>query len=139
MERKQFTFYEEYYVAVKRLPKRRKAQTLLAICQYCLYGVKTVELSESDEKIFERLRPIMDTEIRQSTEGRRCAEYKAWRKSVFERDDYTCQLCGVRGAKINAHHKKRYATHPNLRYELENGITLCVPCHKKVHGRVSHE
>lgn len=55
----------------------------------------------------------------------------AWRKAVFERDDYTCQICGVRGVQIQADHIKPYRFFPNLRWELSNGRVLCVPCHKK--------
>jgi 5-methylcytosine-specific restriction endonuclease McrA len=77
----------------------------------------------------------MDFDIRQSTEGRRSIEYRQWRRSVFERDNYTCQNCGAIGVRLNAHHKKPYAYYPDLRYSKENGITLCVPCHKAVHRR----
>lgn len=61
-------------------------------------------------------------------------EYKHWRTSVFTRDDYTCQDCGQKGGKLNAHHIQAWKTHPNLRYEVTNGITLCRICHKKVHS-----
>jgi len=61
---------------------------------------------------------------------RQSAEYKAWRKKVFERDDYTCQLCGVRGEKLHADHIKPFASHPELRFELSNGRALCIPCHR---------
>jgi len=60
------------------------------------------------------------------------AKLKDWRKDVFERDNWTCQLCGKRGGNIEAHHKKGWAKYPKLRYKLNNGITLCIPCHKKV-------
>lgn len=57
-------------------------------------------------------------------------EYKQWRKSVFERDGYTCQVCKKVGGELNAHHIKSYAQYPELRYETNNGITLCVDCHR---------
>lgn len=57
--------------------------------------------------------------------------YKEWRKKVFERDDYTCQMCGARGVQIHADHIKPFALFPELRLDLDNGRTLCVPCHKK--------
>lgn len=57
---------------------------------------------------------------------------KEWRESVFERDNYICQLCGTRGGNLEAHHKKSWAKYPELRYKIENGITLCYGCHKKV-------
>ena len=54
-----------------------------------------------------------------------------WRKMVFERDNYTCQGCGDVGCKLEADHIKRFAEYPNLRYELSNGQSLCIPCHRK--------
>lgn len=56
--------------------------------------------------------------------------HKNWRKKVFERDNYTCQICGVKGGVLNADHIKCFAHHEGLRYELDNGRTLCVDCHK---------
>lgn len=66
----------------------------------------------------------------------RRAEYRKWRVTVFERDNYTCQLCGLRGVELNADHIKPYSLYPELRYVAGNGRTLCVPCHLKqpTHG-----
>lgn len=58
-------------------------------------------------------------------------EYKAWRTQVFERDDYTCQLCGERAGKLEADHIKPFSVYPSLRLKLTNGRTLCRSCHKK--------
>jgi 5-methylcytosine-specific restriction endonuclease McrA len=59
-------------------------------------------------------------------------QMSAWRQAVFERDDYTCQLCGIRGGvELNADHIKPFALYPELRFDLSNGRTLCVPCHRK--------
>lgn len=57
-------------------------------------------------------------------------KYRNWRESVFKRDDYTCQICKARGVYIEAHHVKAWAHFPLLRYDIENGQTLCIPCHK---------
>ena len=54
-----------------------------------------------------------------------------WRKAVFDRDDYTCQICGIRGTYLEADHIKRFAEYPELRFEISNGRTLCRPCHMK--------
>lgn len=59
------------------------------------------------------------------------AEYKFWRLEVFERDDYTCQDCGIRGIELNADHIKPWSQYPELRYTRSNGRTLCVDCHRK--------
>lgn len=53
-----------------------------------------------------------------------------WRSNVFLRDNWTCQICGIRGRYLEAHHLKSWAKFPELRYELENGVTLCKECHK---------
>lgn len=66
---------------------------------------------------------------------RKRVEAKVWRRKVFDRDDYTCRWCGVRGIYLNAHHIKTWKNHPKERYILENGITLCPPCHKKTYRR----
>ena len=63
-------------------------------------------------------------------------EYKEWRKSVFERDDYTCQKCFLRSKKgnqvyIEAHHLKPFALFPEERFAIDNGVTLCKSCHDK--------
>lgn len=60
-------------------------------------------------------------------------KYKDWRKSVFERDKYTCQNCGQIGGKLHAHHKKDFSNHPKLRLDTNNGETLCIKCHSIHH------
>lgn len=57
-------------------------------------------------------------------------EYQSWRRKIFERDDYTCQMegCKKRGGKIRAHHIKKFAYYPELRLDLRNGIVICEDC-----------
>lgn len=61
---------------------------------------------------------------------RKSAAYLAWRAAVFARDDFTCQTCGQRGGDLQADHVEQWATHPELRFDVDNGRTLCVPCHR---------
>lgn len=58
-------------------------------------------------------------------------EYKDWRKSVFERDDFTCLWCKKRGGRLEADHIYPQSLFPNKRLNLDNGRTLCKECHKK--------
>lgn len=57
--------------------------------------------------------------------------YKEWRRHVFQRDDWTCQTCGIRGVYLQADHVMPFAFYPELRTEILNGRTLCIPCHRK--------
>jgi hypothetical protein len=61
-------------------------------------------------------------------------EYLRWRKSVFYKDNYTCQICGIRGGRLSAHHMKVWAKYPELRYDVDNGQCLCYDCHMELHG-----
>jgi len=62
-------------------------------------------------------------------------EYKNWRRKVFERDNYTCTNCKIRGGNLEADHIKPFALYAELRFEISNGRTFCRPCHKKIGWR----
>lgn len=68
-------------------------------------------------------------------QNRHSAEYSKWRTAVFERDGFKCQECGQVGGTLNAHHIKEFAKYPELRFDVDNGITLCEKCHKDLHRR----
>jgi hypothetical protein len=61
--------------------------------------------------------------------------YFDWRMSVFKRDDFTCQVCFIRGIYLEAHHIKRFNDYPELRLDINNGISLCKSCHNKTKNR----
>jgi HNH endonuclease/NUMOD3 motif len=61
-------------------------------------------------------------------------KYREWRRRVFERDGFRCRVCHAKGT-MNSHHIKTYRKFPELRYELDNGITLCPPCHRLTQGK----
>lgn len=70
---------------------------------------------------------------------RKQPEYFVWRKAVYTRDYWTCQDCDIKGKDIVAHHIFGFADFPSLRYEVNNGITLCRSCHKKRHSNIGKE
>lgn len=59
---------------------------------------------------------------------------KFWTLKIFKRDNFTCMNCNKVGDRLNAHHIKSWAKYPKLRFNIDNGITLCVECHKKLHS-----
>jgi len=63
---------------------------------------------------------------------RNCPENREWKKAVLDRDNDTCQKCGTT-ENLEAHHILPWALFPELRFEVENGITLCEGCHKYYH------
>ena len=50
-------------------------------------------------------------------------------KAVFERDNYTCQLCGERGGQLQVDHIQSWAKYVELRFNMDNCRTLCMACH----------
>jgi len=56
---------------------------------------------------------------------------EAWKKNVKERDDYICQICKkkLEGRSCHAHHILPKRT-KGMRWDLQNGITLCANHHK---------
>ncbi len=88
-----------------------------------------------DDQLNPKSFKILDWEKTQPSAGRRTQQYKEWRVAVFSRDNYTCQICGKRGGKLNAHHISRYSRDIEHRTDVDNGITLCESCHKELHRR----
>ena len=76
---------------------------------------------------------------------RQTLPYKIWRESIFERDKYTCQVCGKIGEKLNADHIEAFsyllkkhgvndiqsAIICSDLWDINNGRTLCLSCHRQ--------
>lgn len=70
----------------------------------------------------------------EQTRIRGSKEYAKWRKAVFKRDNYTCQCCGARSRAghpviSHVHHLENFAHNEGLRFDIDNGVTLCRGCH----------
>lgn len=59
---------------------------------------------------------------------RTSAKYLQWAKTIKERDDYTCQICNIRGGNLRANHIKKFSNYHELRFNLNNGITIHKDC-----------
>lgn len=101
--------------------------------------------SGSSHPFWGRKRPEMSGENNPNWKGgvsvknglsRKSSEYFVWRRHVFERDGYTCQKCSKTNTYLHADHIKSFSEYPDLRFEVSNGLTLCMACHYlKTYGR----
>ena len=66
---------------------------------------------------------------------RNTIEYRLWREAVFARDNWTCQKTGKRGVAIHPHHIQNFAEYPELRFAIDNGVTLSEKAHKEFHKK----
>lgn len=58
--------------------------------------------------------------------------YGEWRNDVWQRDGYKCKMSNETCVgKIEAHHILGWSKHPELRYQTNNGITLCHAHHPR--------
>lgn len=87
-------------------------------------GIKRPDVTGSKNRNWKGGTTSEAQKIRSST------AYKDWRNAVFQRDGFTCQLCFEVGGKLEAHHIKPFATHPDLRLDINNGVTYCCFCHR---------
>lgn len=75
--------------------------------------------------------------VRRKRHGRGGAVHAQWRKQVLERDGRRCTECGET-RRLQAHHVIPWAETSDgdpLRYDPNNGVTLCINCHYRIHGR----
>lgn len=78
------------------------------------------------------------TQSEEDKRQRHSYEYQVWRATVLLRDNYTCCRCGNkrdprRNVYLVAHHIKRWSIYPALRFDVDNGETLCNSCHWAEH------
>ncbi len=69
----------------------------------------------------------------------RGGSHHKWVNAVISRDKATCQHCGATEVELHAHHIKSYKDHPELRFDVANGITLCFKCHWAVHTALNEK
>jgi hypothetical protein len=85
------------------------------------------------------------------TQIRNLFEYRQWRSDILKRDDFTCQICGIRGGYLEVDHCPKTRSEIIKEYDIKstedalvcdrlwdinNGRTLCKPCHDKTkYGR----
>ena len=66
--------------------------------------------------------------------ARHTKDLRVWKNGVKERDNYTCQHCRSKD-ELHAHHIIHWTKDESKRFELSNGLTVCIDCHGKIHDR----
>lgn len=81
---------------------------------------------------------IIDRSKLKKKEQRNDSAYQDWRKQVWLRDNFKCKIANpdCKG-RIEAHHILSWKEYPELRYEVNNGITLCHLHHPRKRKEVS--
>lgn len=64
---------------------------------------------------------------------RNSVDYQLWRKACLERDNFTCQITGQHGGDLVVHHINNFAEFPELRFAIDNGITMTKKMHQQFH------
>lgn len=80
--------------------------------------------------------PNLTDEDRQLRKAR-TRKMKNWSLDVFKKDNFTCQICESY-KNLNAHHLCSWDMYPELRYDINNGVTLCIHCHIAFHKRFGY-
>ncbi|GIP38318.1 HNH endonuclease [Paenibacillus sp. J31TS4] len=66
--------------------------------------------------------------------------WKTKREKILRRDEYLCQECkryGRSTAAATVHHINPLERHPELALVSPNLVSLCNPCHDKMHDRTT--
>ena len=127
---------EQSFVAVERMGNGTPSRTkLIKLMQTDEYKTK-ISIANGGENNG-MWNPELSTEERekQKYHARRYPGYQSFRKSVYERDNYTCQKCGdKKGGNLVVHHLNGFHWDEKSRTEVDNGITLCNDCHNRFHS-----
>ena len=136
----------------KKLLSRLKSKEMIELeCPICKknfkvhpYRMKTdksitcsVSCASKLQLIDKRNHPMYNKNItdEERIDRRKLKENVQWRNEVLERDNYTCNICGTYGGKLNAHHLNGYHWDKDNRLNIDNGVTLCNKCHLDFHSK----
>lgn len=69
------------------------------------------------------------------TRKRNQLKHRKWSLNVRKRDGYKCTKCGSNDIKLEAHHIVGLSEclNTSLEFDINNGTTLCIPCHRSIH------
>lgn len=72
------------------------------------------------------------SKVKYSEKKHLCTKYREWMFSVKNRDGWECKIYNEDcSGRLEAHHILGWVDYPELRYEVNNGITLCQAHHPR--------
>lgn len=99
-------------------------------CIRCWWDLFEFDFPENSKR-----EKIIRSLIKVSKNHPQCNKLFQWSKKVRARDNYICQTCGIYKKKGSvAHYIYNKADYPELMLNINNGVTLCRPCHRDFHG-----
>lgn len=124
--------------AKRKMSQTRKNNQKYSGENHPLYGVSREDIKGENNPNWNGGVTSIYKQIRESI------PYKQWRAACFEKDGYVCQFCGQRGGNLQVDHKKMFSLivkENNINnlddansckelWDISNGRTLCVTCHK---------
>lgn len=60
-------------------------------------------------------------------------KWRDWKAAVFDRDGHVCKIC-FGTERLHPHHIKSRKEFPELTFDVDNGLTLCIHCHYSLHN-----
>ena len=128
-------FYMENYGVSNNMQLQSTVEKSKETCMK-KYGVPNYsQTQEFKDSMTGENSPVWKGGITQERYERANSEYRKLRRVIFERDHFTCQICGISGGvEINAHHIFNWRDNESKRYDVNNGICMCQQCHMLFHS-----
>lgn len=100
--------------------KISKAQLGKIVSAETIQKLSDSHKGEKSHKWIKDRSEVIDQSLRRTTEGRQ------WRRKVFLRDNKKCKINNEDcNGQLETHHILPFRDYPELRYDINNGITLC--------------
>lgn len=102
---------------------------------------ETIQKMKKRKKLFGKDNPNWKGDKCITPENKRIRmsiDFRLWREAVFARDNWTCQKTGIRGGILHPHHIKDFSNYPELRFAIDNGITLSEKAHREFHKKYGY-
>ena len=114
---------------------RRPKIRVSMVCEHCEKEFETIPSKIGFRKYCSQVcrREHCKSTITNMRQLRQSKEYRKWRLTVLARDNFACQGCGDVGGELHVHHITPVIVDVKRIFDLTNGVTLCVECHKQVH------